>query len=84
METSVQERAVVSSTGVRVYSAGTRAAASVLAQGSTSSGWAEAGATALSGLDCASLGRRAGEKVVLGAEPREMPAPARQASPSGA
>jgi predicted Zn-dependent protease len=74
METSVQERAVVTSTGVRVYSAGTRATASVLAQGPTSSGWAEAGATAIGGLDCASLGRRAGEKVALGAEPRELPA----------
>jgi predicted Zn-dependent protease len=74
METSTQERAVVSTTGVRVYSAGTRATASVLAQGSTSSGWAEAGATTLAGLDCAALGRRAGEKVQLGADPREMPA----------
>jgi PmbA protein len=74
METSVQERAVVSSTGVRVYSAGTRAAASVLAQGPTSSGWAEAGATSLAGLDCAAVGRRAGEKVALGADPREIPA----------
>ncbi|MDT7570683.1 MAG: PmbA protein [Actinomycetota bacterium] len=74
METSVQERAVVSSTGVRVYSAGTRATASVLAQGATSSGWADAGATAIGGLDGAALGRRAGEKVTLGADPREMPA----------
>jgi predicted Zn-dependent protease len=74
METSVQERAIVTSTGIRVYAAGTRATASVLAQGATSSGWAEAGATAIGGLDCAALGRRAGEKVLLGASPREMPA----------
>lgn len=74
METSVQERAVVTSTGIRVYCAGSRAAASVLAQGPTSSGWAEAGATAISGMDMASLGRRAGEKVLLGADPRELPA----------
>ncbi|MDX6197594.1 MAG: PmbA protein [Actinomycetota bacterium] len=74
METSVQERAVVSSTGVRVYSAGTRAAASVLAQGPTSSGWAEAGATSIGSLDCAALGRRAGEKVLLGANPQEIAA----------
>ena len=73
METSVQERAVVTSTGIRVYSAGTRAAASVLAQGASSSGWAEAGATAIGELDCAALGRRAGEKVGLGADPREVP-----------
>jgi predicted Zn-dependent protease len=72
VETSVQERAVVSTTGVRVYSAGTRAAASVLAQGTTSSGWAEAGATGVGGLDCVTLGRRAGEKVLLGAEPQEV------------
>jgi predicted Zn-dependent protease len=72
METSVQERAVVTSTGIRVYSAGTRATASVLAQGPTSSGWAEAGATAVGTLDCGALGRRAGEKVVLGAEPRAV------------
>ncbi|MCW2570641.1 MAG: Metalloprotease PmbA [Frankiales bacterium] len=74
VETSFQERAVVSSTGIRVYTAGTRAAASVLAQGPTSSGWAEAGATAIGGLDCALLGRRAGDKVALGASPREVPA----------
>jgi PmbA protein len=74
METSVHERVVVSSTGVRVYAAGSRAAASVLAQGADSSGWAEAGATAVGGLDCAALGRRAGAKVTLGASPREVPA----------
>lgn len=74
METSFQERAVVSSTGIRVYAAGSRAAASVLAQGATSTGWAEAGATSISGLDLAALGRRAGEKVLLGADPREIPA----------
>jgi predicted Zn-dependent protease len=74
METSVQERAVVTSTGVRVYSAGTRATASVLAQGDTSSGWAESGATTLGDLDCATLGRRAGEKVLLGVDPREIAA----------
>jgi predicted Zn-dependent protease len=72
METSVQERAVVTSTGIRVYAAGTRATASVLAQGETSSGWAEAGATSLRGLDCAALGRRAGDKVTLGATPRAL------------
>jgi predicted Zn-dependent protease len=74
VETSLQEWAVVTSTGIRAYSAGTRAAASVLAQGATSSGWAEAGATAIGSLDVAGLGRRAGEKVLLGAEPREVPA----------
>jgi predicted Zn-dependent protease len=74
MQTSVREHAVVSSTGVRVYSAATAATASVLAQGPTSSGWAEGGAPSLAGLDCAALGRRAGEKVALGADPREIPA----------
>jgi predicted Zn-dependent protease len=74
METAAQEHAVVTSTGVRVYAATTRASATVLAQGPTSSGWAELGATSIGRLDCAALGRRAGEKVALGAEPREVPA----------
>jgi predicted Zn-dependent protease len=73
METSSQERAVATSTGIRAYAAGTRAAASVLAQGPTSSGWAEGAATAIGGLDCAALGRRAGGKVGLGADPRDAP-----------
>ena len=74
MQTSVREHAVVSTTGVRVYSAASHAAACVLAQGKSSSGWAEAGAPSLAGVDCAALGRRAGEKVLLGARPREVPA----------
>ncbi|MBK5305834.1 MAG: TldD/PmbA family protein [Frankiaceae bacterium] len=74
VETSLREHSVVTSTGIHVYSAQTGAAASVLAQGPTSSGWADGAATAIGGLDCAAFGRRAGEKVGLGAEPRELPA----------
>lgn len=74
VETAVREYAVVTSTGVRVYSAATSATASVLAQGATSSGWAEGGGPGIAALDGAALGRRAGEKVDLGADPREVPA----------
>jgi PmbA protein len=73
LETAVREHAVVTSTGIRVYSAATCATASVLAQGATSSGWSEGGGSAVSALDGAALGRRAGEKVPLGADPREVP-----------
>jgi predicted Zn-dependent protease len=73
VETSVREDAVVTSTGIRVYSAATAATASVLAQGATSSGWSEGGGSAVSSLDGAALGRRAGDKVALGSDPREVP-----------
>lgn len=74
VHSGVVERAVVTSTGVAVYDVGTSAGATVLASGEDSSGWAEAGARTIGGLDLAALGRRAGEKVLLGRAPREVPA----------
>lgn len=74
VHTGVLERAVVTSTGVAAYDAGTSAGATVLASGEDSSGWAEEGARTVGGLDLAGLGRRAGEKVLLGRAPREVPA----------
>jgi PmbA protein len=73
VSTAVVERGVVTSTGVAVYDATTSAGATVLAQAEDSSGWAEHGAGAVGDLDVAGLGRRAGEKAVLGRAPREVP-----------
>lgn len=70
--TGLVERAMLTSTGVSAYAAATSAGATVLATGQDSSGWSEAGGTAVSGLDLAALGRRAAEKVRLGARPVEV------------
>jgi PmbA protein len=71
-ETDHDETAIISSTGVRAYAATTRAAASILASGADSTGWAQAAAPSVDRLDPAQLGRRAADKVVLGAHPREV------------
>jgi PmbA protein len=71
-ETDHSEFAVVSSRGVRAYAETTRAAASILASGADSTGWAQAGAPSIDRLDPASLGRTAADKVLLGVHPREV------------
>ena len=71
-ETDHDETAVVTSAGVRAYAPTTRAAASILASGADSTGWAQAAAPSIDRLDPAVLGRRAADKVVLGAHPREV------------
>jgi PmbA protein len=73
-ETDLVEQAVVNSRGVRAYAATTRAAASILASGGDSTGWASASATGVEALDPAHLGRTAADKVVLGVHPREVDA----------
>ncbi len=74
VSTGVVEKGLLSTTGLSAYGVTTSAGATVLAGGGTSSGWAEGGGTAVGALDCAALGRRAAEKVRLGAHPREVPA----------
>ena len=71
-ETDYAEFAVVNSRGVRCYAATTRAAASILASGADSTGWAQSSAPSLDRLDPASLGRTAADKVLLGVHPREV------------
>ncbi|MDX6229873.1 MAG: PmbA protein [Frankiales bacterium] len=71
-ETDHSEQSVVNSRGVRAYAATTRAAASILASGADSTGWAQASSPAVDALDPASLGRTAADKVLLGAHPREV------------
>ncbi len=71
-ETDHSEQCVVNSRGVRAYAAATRAAATILASGADSTGWAQASAPALSALDPSSLGRAAADKVLLGVRPREV------------
>ena len=71
-ETDHSEQCVVNSRGVRAYAAATRAAASILASGADSTGWAQASAPAVGALNPASLGRNAADKVQLGAHPREV------------
>jgi PmbA protein len=73
VETARVERAVVTTTGVRVAHAATQAAVSVLAAGADSTGHAETAASMLSEVDAAALGDRARRKVELGARPREVP-----------
>jgi PmbA protein len=73
VETARVERAVATSTGVRVAHAATQAAVSVLASGEDSTGHAESSASALGELDAGALGARARHKVELGARPREVP-----------
>src|SRR5207253_3378115 len=70
--TDQDETAIVTSLGVRAYAATTRAAASILASGADSTGWAQAAAPSIDRLDAARLGRRAADKVALGAHPREV------------
>lgn len=72
--TGLVERAVLTTEGAVGYAAASSAGATMLATGASSSGWAEAGGTTVGALDLAALGRRAGEKVRLGAAPREVPA----------
>jgi predicted Zn-dependent protease len=71
-ETDHSEQSVVNSHGVRAYAGTTRAAASILASGADSTGWAQASAPAVDALDPSSLGRTAADKVLLGAHPREV------------
>jgi PmbA protein len=73
VQTGVVERCVVSSLGLSVYGVDTSAGATVLATGGDASGWAEAASRSVGGLDLAALGRRAGEKVLLGHAPVELP-----------
>lgn len=73
VSTGLVERAVLTTEGASCYAAASSAGATVLAIGDSSSGWAEAGASAVGGLDLAALGRRAADKVRLGAGPRELP-----------
>jgi predicted Zn-dependent protease len=71
-ETDHAEQAVVNSRGVRAYARTTRAAASILASGADSTGWAQASGPGIDALDAAALGRTAADKVLLGAHPREV------------
>jgi len=76
VETGRVERAIANSFGLTGSHAGTHVGASVLASsdvgGEDSTGHAEGGASALSGLDVSRLGARAARKVELGRRPREV------------
>lgn len=72
VETGRVERAIANSYGVAGSHAGTHAGASILASGDDSTGHAEGGASALSGLDVVRLGARAASKVELGRHPRDI------------
>lgn len=72
VETGRVERAIANTFGLAGAHAGTHAVASILASGDDSTGHAEGGASAVSGLDIARLGARAAEKVDLGRHPREV------------
>ena len=74
VETGQGEMVVVNSNGVRAYHRSTRAAASILASGDDSSGFAEASEGRLADLDADRLGRRAADKVERGRRPRDLPA----------
>jgi len=72
VETGRVERAIANSYGLAGSHAGTHASASILASGDDSTGHAEDGASALSGLDVSALGARAARKVELGRHPRDV------------
>lgn len=73
-ETSAGELAVTNTAGVRAYARSTRAGASVLANGSDSTGYAQDAGARVGDLDPEQLGNRAADKVARGAHPREVPA----------
>lgn len=67
------ELAVANTRGVRAYSDTTRASASILAAGDSSTGFAEATTSRFSDLSGQVLADRAARKVELGQNPRDMP-----------
>lgn len=71
-ETGRHEVAVVNSLGVAAYHASTRAALTCLVSGADSTGWAEDTTGTIGALDADAIGRRAVEKVVRGAGPRDV------------
>ena len=72
LSTGETEIAVANTNGVRGAYAVTHAGFSVLADQGTSTGWAEAVAPTLAGLDVELLGGRAAEKAVAGRDPRDL------------
>lgn len=73
VESADGEFVVANTNGVRAYSQTTRAAASILAAGDTSTGFAEATTSRFSDLDGEALVERAARKVELGRNPRDVP-----------
>ncbi|MDQ6875140.1 MAG: TldD/PmbA family protein [Actinomycetota bacterium] len=66
------EQGIANSLGLRCAHAGTQAAASILASGADSTGYAEGSASSVTGVDFAALGERARGKVQLGRRPRDV------------
>lgn len=73
VESGRHELVVTNTNGVRAYSHTTRAAASILAAGETSTGFAEATTSRFGDLAGAALADRAARKVELGRNPRDVP-----------
>ena len=73
VESARIEVAVANTNGVRAYSDTTRAAASILAAGESSTGFAETTTSRFSELHGESLAERAARKVELGRNPRDVP-----------
>ena len=74
VETAEGELVVVNSRGLRAYHRSTRAAASILASGEDSTGFAESSVGRLDDLDPEALGLRVDDKVRIGHHPRDVPA----------
>ena len=72
LSTGVTGLAIANTNGVRGAFATSHAGFSVLADEGTGTGWAEAVAPTLAGLDVELLGGRAAEKAVAGREPRDL------------
>ncbi|MEO6713588.1 MAG: TldD/PmbA family protein [Mycobacteriales bacterium] len=73
VESGRAELAVANSNGVRAYAQTTRSAASILAAGETSTGFAEATRVGFGELDADALAERAARKVEQGRNPRALP-----------
>ena len=71
-ESGRHELAVANTNGVRAHSDTTRGAASILAAGDTSTGFAEATTSRWGDLDGEALAQRAARKVELGRNPRDI------------
>lgn len=74
VESGRGELVVANTNGVRAYTQTSRAAASILAAGDTSTGYAEATTARFGDLDAVALAERAARKVELGRNPRELTA----------
>ena len=72
LATGETEVALANSNGVRGAYAVTHAGFSILADAGSGTGWAEAIAPTLGGLDVELLGGRAAEKAVAGRDPRDL------------